>query len=72
MEQKSNGALMGSIIIIVILIIGGWYVWKTSVKQKIQQNNGTTVNTPSDNPDDVSNIEQGLNDVKLDTLDSGI
>ena len=34
MEQKSNGALIGSIIIIVILIIGGIYFWKTSIKEK--------------------------------------
>ena len=37
-QKKSNGALIGSIIIIVILIIGGLYVWQTKVKQiKLEQ-----------------------------------
>ena len=36
-EKKSNGALIGSIIIIVILIIGGIYIWQTNVKELQQQ-----------------------------------
>ena len=31
-EKKSNGALIGSIIIIIILIIGGIYIWQSKVK----------------------------------------
>jgi hypothetical protein len=31
-EKKSNGALIGSVIIIIILIIGGIYVWQAKVK----------------------------------------
>ncbi|MEI6580785.1 MAG: hypothetical protein WCO07_01290 [bacterium] len=31
-EKKSHGALIGSIIIIIILIIGGIYVWQSRVK----------------------------------------
>ncbi len=54
-EQKSNGALVGSIIIVIILIIGGIYFWQTSVKGKIKpalpdQNIGSTQNV-SDNLD---------------------
>ncbi|HWA31953.1 MAG TPA: hypothetical protein VG694_00665 [Candidatus Paceibacterota bacterium] len=33
-EQKSNGALIGSIIIIVILVIGAIYFWQTSLRDK--------------------------------------
>jgi len=37
-EKKSHGALIGSIIIIVILIIGGIYIWQTKIKEiKIEQ-----------------------------------
>ncbi|HNW71352.1 MAG TPA: hypothetical protein PKZ36_01425 [Candidatus Paceibacterota bacterium] len=32
-EKKSHGALIGSIIIIVILIIGGIYIWQSKVKE---------------------------------------
>lgn len=31
-EKKSHGALIGSIIIIIILIIGGIYIWQSRVK----------------------------------------
>lgn len=33
-QKKSNGALIGSIIVIVILIAGGVYFWMTKVDQK--------------------------------------
>ncbi len=37
-DKKTYGALIGSIIIIVILIIGGIYVWQTKVKEmKLEQ-----------------------------------
>ena len=32
-EQKSNGAIIGSIIIIVLLMIGGIYVWQAKMKE---------------------------------------
>lgn len=31
-EKKSNGALIGSVIIIIILIIGGIYIWSSNKK----------------------------------------
>lgn len=40
-EKKSNGALMGSIIVIVILILGGIYMWMSKANiptdQQIQE-----------------------------------
>jgi uncharacterized protein HemX len=36
-EKKSNGALVGLIIIVVILAIGGFYVWQTN-KDATQRN----------------------------------
>ena len=62
-EQKlnGNGALMGSIIIIIILIIGGIYFWKVSMKEKIEQ--------PSD---DTANMEAELDSVDLESLDQEI
>lgn len=37
-EKKSNGALIGLIVIIIILIIGGIYIWQSSKNnvEKIQ------------------------------------
>lgn len=69
MENKSNGALIGSIIVIVILIVGGIYLYKTSVKGKIQQVDTYNTNVPNDNS--TSNIEADLNNTDLN-LDSGL
>jgi uncharacterized protein HemX len=45
-QKKSHGALIGSIIIVVILIVGGIYAWqqkaKTEEAKKIQEAQNTT------------------------------
>ena len=70
-EKKSNGALIGSIIVIVILIIGGIYLWKTSVKQKLMLDDQNKVtNTPVDNS--INDVEKDLNNMDLEGLDQGI
>jgi Ca2+/Na+ antiporter len=33
-QEGSIGALIGSIIIIIILILGGWYIWQEAKKIK--------------------------------------
>jgi hypothetical protein len=62
-EQKSNGALMGSVIIVIILIIGGIYLWKQQGMKKAEM--------PENNTDTTS-IETELDTMDLDSLDSGI
>ena len=59
--QKSNGALIGSVIIIVILIIGGIYLWQKTVKEK-----------PAPPSDDLADLEANLNAVDLESLDEEI
>lgn len=36
-EKKSNGAFIGSIIIIIILIIGGIYIWQAKMKTALEK-----------------------------------
>ncbi|MEO5635420.1 MAG: hypothetical protein ABIS26_02195 [Candidatus Paceibacterota bacterium] len=63
-EQKSNGALIGSIVVIVILIIGGIYFWKHSVENK---------EAPEPQvQNSAASLDAELNNVNLDSLDSGI
>ncbi len=38
-EKKSNGALVGLVIIIIILILGGVYMWKSN--EKVMESNQT-------------------------------
>jgi hypothetical protein len=44
-EKKSNGALVGSIIIIIILVIGGIYIWQSKVKEDLIKKQIQTENT---------------------------
>jgi len=73
-EKKSHGALIGSIIIIVILVIGGIYVWqqKTQNEKKIKllQQEQTMQNSSNE----LNNLDQEVNstdsnvDVNVDAV----
>lgn len=40
-EKKSNGALVGLVVIIVILVVGGIYIWLSNQKAVESQNSQT-------------------------------
>ena len=63
-EKKSNGALIGSIIIIIILIIGGIYLWKTGKKAPLDTN--------MENSEESLDLEADLNSIDLESLDAEI
>lgn len=66
--EKSNGAMIGSVIIIIILIIGGIYLWRTSLS-----NNRVEVPTLSEEGDnEAAALEAELNDLDLESLDEDI
>jgi len=68
-DQKGNGALVGSIIIIVILIIGGIYLWKTSLSNRtVRVEQAVTEEDASAAAD----IETELDSMDLESLDEGI
>ena len=47
-EEKSNGALFGSIVIIIILIVGGIFVFYSKIQEmKNQQNQNVNPNLSS-------------------------
>jgi hypothetical protein len=60
-DQKSNGALIGTIVIIIILLVGGIYLWKKGMAERSQNSNGNT-----------AQVEGELNSMDLDNLDQGI
>lgn len=69
-QKKSNGALVGSIIIIIILILGGIYFWKNSLKSRIEtKSNDLGVTTPKDTE---GLLEAEVTNMDLEGLDSGI
>jgi len=55
-DKKSNGALVGSIIIIIILVVGGIYIWQSKVKKTLDNDYQAPATTPAD-------------DTELDTLE---
>jgi hypothetical protein len=62
-EKKSNGALVGLVIIVIILVIGGIYIWQSKVQsaldaKKIQSQNQSV--TPMD-ANELNALEQDLN-----------
>ena len=73
MEQKSNGALISSVIIVVLLIAGGVFLLKSGAKNKVsnQPNTGGTSQVTGTTTD-VSDLEQGLNNINVNNLDQGL
>ena len=63
-DKKSNGTLVGVIIIIIILIIGAIYTWQTSVKDL--NNKATQEDTITNNADELNTLEQDLNTADTD------
>jgi uncharacterized protein YpmB len=62
-DKKSHGALIGSIIIIVILVIGGIYIWQSKAKQMRLEKEKAALEQqvqPTD-IEDLNNLEQDLN-----------
>ena len=74
MEQKSNGALIGSIIVIIILAVGGIYLYQMYSKQYVGQpapaSTNTTVQLNTSTSSNPSDIENDLNKTNVDNLDS--
>jgi len=68
-EKKSHGALIGSIIIIIILIIGGLYIFQSKVKT-----NTNTNQLPPETPTPIETTEGELNTLEqdLNSIDSNV
>jgi len=70
-EQKSNGALVGLIIIIIILVLGGIYLWKNSAEERAKLEGANTTSSVDDTTD-TANLDADVNNIDLESLDSGI
>lgn len=75
-NKKSNGALIGSIIVIIILIVGGIYVFKMNIqKAKNTQKANEQINTANvlSSSDETVDIEADLNNnANMDALDTNL
>lgn len=79
-EEKSVGALIGSIIIIVIIVIGGIYFWATQEKmmpsdaptqtENMMEDQSTNMLREQGTSDELSDIETDINATNVNNLDA--
>ena len=65
-EKKSHGALIGSIIIIIILIIGGIYFWQARVKSIELQKQMQAEAIKALQEEELNNLQNDLNNTDLE------
>ena len=70
-NKSSNGPLVGAIIVILVLVAGAIYLLtlKTTEKEKPVAPVPTLIAPPEE---DLSNIEAGLSDTALESLDADL
>lgn len=61
-EKKLDGAFLGLAVIIIILIVGGVYIWQSRIKQIELQKAQNTAITAEDTTN-LNTLEQNLNTV---------
>jgi flagellar basal body-associated protein FliL len=83
-EEKSIGALIGSIIVIAVIVIGGIYFWMTqstqsptptetpSLGQTVTPDQETAALLSQGTSTEIPDIEKDLNATNLDNLDAGM
>ena len=77
-EEKSGvGAIIGAIIVIVIIVLGGLYVWGGKLLQNadspaMTEDAQTDSLSSQSSSDEVSDISKDLEAVDLNSLDAGI
>jgi len=72
-EKKMNGAMVGLIIIIVILVLGGIYIWQSKVKALPEGTLQGEVVSPEDE-EELNSLENDLNsmdtNIEANVIDS--
>lgn len=81
-EEKSVGALIGSIIVVAVIVIGGIYFWMTRsgetptatspLGQTVTPDQETAALLNQGTSDEISDIEKDLNATNLNNLDAGM
>lgn len=61
-EKKLNGAVVGLVVIIIILLIGGIYIWQSKVKTVPGTEDAGAEVSPADE-EDLNSLEQDVNSV---------
>ncbi len=70
-NKEGNGALIGAIIVLVMLVAGAIYLLtvKTAEKEGVKSDTAPLVALPDE---ELANIEAGLSDTALESLDADL
>jgi hypothetical protein len=60
-EKKSNGGLFGTIIIIIILVLGGLYMWQSKVESPLPEDELQSESVTSSDESELSALEGDVN-----------
>ncbi len=70
-EKKSNGAIVGLVVIIIILLVGGIYMWMSS-KDTLYEGRSESTVTDQDSKD-LDTLEQDAGKIDANTgVDAGL
>lgn len=64
-EKKSNGALVGLVVIIIILIVGGIYIWMSN-KNAVDNTSVQTESVSTTDSAELNTLEQEINVTDID------
>jgi flagellar basal body-associated protein FliL len=67
-EQKSNGSLIGLVVIVIILIIGGIYIWQSNKNsvEKIKSSQTPTESVVNEDSSELNTLELDANTTDID------
>jgi hypothetical protein len=72
-QQKSYGAVVASIIIILVLIVGALYFWGKTLEERAPAVTNTEVATTTESTDTIESISNDLNDTQdLKDVETGL
>ena len=64
-DKKSNGAFVGLVVIIIILVIGGIYIWRSS-KSTIDNTNSQSESVTEEDSVSLGTLEEDSNAAEID------
>ena len=66
-DEKSIGAMTGIVVVIAILLMGGWYLWKETTREEVSEETMQVEEVENEQNSELDNFEK-----ELDTLEQEI
>ena len=69
-KESKVGPMIGSIIVIIIIIVGGLYFWGNYINQIKTENNIEQQDSPASEAEEIEQIENELENLNFDDIDA--